>query len=161
MFSNSPQNIENQTNKAEDWFDEMVANLRYDQSLYEIDVLDEGKKKVYNTMMSGNQESMSNMGREFSTTYFVSRIIDEYFKELTKTKSAPNKMALELSHSKILVWAEIDEDDEIMEDALILTEAKINAYFSKYGFYISSTIVESSDGLKVPEHYKTIPIIKH
>lgn len=160
MTDNSHTTIK-QSDSAKEWFDSMVINLRYDQTLLENDILEEGKKQVYDTMMSGNQESMSNMGREFSTTYFVSQIIDAYFKELIKVKSSPRKIALELSHSKILVWVEIEEDDEVMEDALILTEAKINAYYSKYGFYISSTIVESSDGLITPEHYKSIPIIKN
>jgi hypothetical protein len=100
MIHQGSQNIENQPHKAKDWFDEMVANLRYDQSLYEIDVLDEDKKEVYNTMMSGNQETISELGRQFSTSYFVSKILENYFKELIKTNSAPNKIALELSHSR-------------------------------------------------------------
>ena len=36
--------IQNQTNNVEQWFDEMVANLRYDQALLEIDVL---KKSIF------------------------------------------------------------------------------------------------------------------
>ncbi len=150
--------IQNQPNNVQQWFDEMVTNLRYDQTLLEIDVLEENKKSIYNTLISGNQDMISHLGRQTSTAYFISKIVSDYFKELVKTKSKPKKIALELSDSKILVWAEVSEDDEVMEDGLILTEAKINAEYSKYGFHISSTIVEDCDGLPIPSHYKSVPI---
>lgn len=160
MVKDNPNKV-NQSIDSESWFDEMVANLRYDQTLYENDILEKDKKDVYDTMMSGNHEQLSDLGRQYSSTYFISKIVETYFKELVKAESKPNKLALELSHSQILVWAEILDDDDIMENALILAEAKINAYFSKYGFNISSTIVENSDCLQIPEHYKSVPIIKH
>ena len=150
--------VQNQPNNVQQWFDEMVTNLRYDQTLLEIDVLEENKKSIYNTLISGNQDMISHLGRQASTAYFISKIVSDYFKELVKTKSKPKKIALELSDSKILVWAEVSEDDEVMEDGLILTEAKINAEYSKYGFHISSTIVEDCDGLPIPGHYKSVPI---
>jgi len=150
--------VQNQPNNVQQWFDEMVTNLRYDQTLLEIDVLEENKKSIYNTLISGNQDMISHLGRQASTAYFISKIVSDYFKELVKTKSKPKKIALELSDSKILVWAEVSEDDEVMEDGLILTEAKINAEYSKYGFHISSTIVEDCDGLPIPSHYKSVPI---
>lgn len=161
MTAENPNKTQNQDVNVEVWFDKMVANLRYDQTLIENDILEEGKKEVYDTMMSGNHESMSDLGRKYSTTYFISTIIDKYFKELIKTKNKPNKIALELSHSNILVWAEIKDDDDMMENALILAEAKINAYFSKFGFNISSTIVEKCDGLEVPDHYKKVSVVNN
>ena len=148
----------NQQSSIEDWFDSMVANLRYDQELFKNEILEEGKKDVYTAMMTGDQNFLHNYARNTSSTYFIQNMVDAYFKELVKTNSKPNKLALELSNAKILVWAEIKEDDEIMEDALILTEAKINAAFSEYGFHVSSTIVEDSDGLEVPEHYRNVAI---
>ena len=150
--------IQNQTNNVEQWFDEMVANLRYDQALLEIDVLEENKKKIYDTLKSGNQDLINQLGRQESSAFLITRILTDYFRELVKTNSKPKKIALELSDSKILVWAEINENDEVMEDGLILTEAKMNADYSKYGFHISSTIVEDSDKLPVPSHYKNVPI---
>jgi hypothetical protein len=158
MVNQNMNVIQNQPNNVQQWFDEMVTNLRYDQTLLEIDVLEENKKSIYNTLISGNQDMISHLGRQTSTAYFISKIVSDYFKELVKTKSKPKKIALELSDSKILVWAEVSEDDEVMEDGLILTEAKINAEYSKYGFHISSTIVEDCDGLPIPSHYKSVPI---
>lgn len=140
------------------WFDEMVSNLRYDELLMNNGILDEDKKEVYSVMASGNQEKISYLARQASSAHFIVNMVDKYFKELIKSKRKPKKLALELSDSKILVWAEVAEDDDAMETALILAEAKVNANYSKYGFYISSTIVEESDGLAVPKHYKQVPI---
>lgn len=158
MVADSLHKNQNQANDIESWFDGMVANLRYDQTLLENEIIDDNKRKVYDAMISGNQEFMHNFGRQASSAYFITKMIESYLKELIKTQSKPNKLAFELSDSKILVWAEISEDDETMEDGLILAEAKINAEFTKFGFHISSTIVENSDKLEVPNHYKNIAI---
>lgn len=158
MVADKSNNTVNKPDGVDAWFDDMVANLRYDQTLLEIDVLEDEKKNVYNAMISGNQEILHSLARETSSAYFILNMVSKYFKELIKSKRKPNKLALELSDSKILVWAEILEDDELMENALILAEAKINADYSKYGFNISSTIVEDCDGLDVPTHYKNVAI---
>jgi len=148
----------NQDKSTEAWFDNMVANLRYDQTLLENEIIEEGKKEVYDALIAGDHDFMHNYARQASSAFFITNMVEAYFKELIQSKRKPSKIALELSNSKILVWAEIVEDDEPMEDALILAEAKINAYFSKYGFHISSTIVDDSDSLVVPEHYKSVAI---
>ena len=62
-------------------------------------------------------------------------------------------MALDLSDSKILAWVELFDDDEESEDNLIISEAKVNAEFEKFGFKISTTYVEVCDKLNVPPHY--------
>ncbi|CAA0238723.1 hypothetical protein ACE1MK_09290 [Tenacibaculum maritimum] len=149
---------QSQINNIEVWFDEMVANLRYDQTLIDNDIIGKEKKKIYNAMINGDNDFMHSYVRKTSSAHFISNIIDSYFKELHKSKSKPKSLALELSNSKILVWAEISEDDELMEDTLILAEAKINALYSKHGFHISSTIVEDCDNFTIPAHYKEIAI---
>lgn len=156
MVTENLNKNQNQLNDTEAWFDNMVANLRYDQSLIENEIIEEDKKKIYDAIISGNQNFMHSYARQSSSVFFITNMVEVYFKELLKSKSKPKNIALELSNSKILVWAEIKDDDEIMEDALILAEAKINAYFSKYGFHITSTIVEESDSLEVPRHYKKV-----
>ncbi len=158
MISDNLHKNQSQESATEAWFDSMVANLRYDQTLFENEILEGNKKKVYDAMISGDEDFIHNYARQTSSTFFITNMVEAYFKELIKTKAKPSKIALELSNSKILVWAEIVEDDELMEDALILAEAKINAFFSKYGFHISSTIVDDSDSLEVPEHYRNVAI---
>jgi len=116
------------------------------------------KKKFYDALIANDRDFMHSYARNASSAFFITNMVEAYFKELSKFESKPTKIALELSNSKILVWAEIKEDDESMEDALILTEAKINSYFYEYGFHISSTIIEDCDGLNVPSHYKNVAL---
>jgi hypothetical protein len=77
---------------------------------------------------------------------------------LSSLKHNPKKLGLELSNSKVLVWAEIYDNDDETEKALILAQAKVNARYSKFGFAISSTIVEECDQLAVPNHYHNVAI---
>ncbi|MEO0058972.1 MAG: hypothetical protein RLZZ312_619 [Bacteroidota bacterium] len=140
------------------WFDEMVSNIRYDQLLLKSDLLEKQKKEVYDAMISGNHDFMHNYARKNSSAFFIKNLIDSYFIELITRKKTPNRLALELSNSKILVWAEIMNDDEDTENALILAAAKVNNDFSKYGFHLSSTIVEKDDLMDVPAHYKEVTI---
>lgn len=158
MENSASQNLTNIQDISKNWFDEMVAHLRYDEQLFHNDIMDDDKKEFYNVMMDGNVEAMSSIVRNQSSTYFITRLIKDYFKELISSKKTPKRIAVELSDSKVLVWAEIYSNDEEMENALILSQAKINAQYSKFGFNISSTIVEDCDNLQIPNHYKSIPI---
>ncbi len=74
--------IQNQTNNVEQWFDEMVANLRYDQALLEIDVLEENKKKIYDTLISGNQDLINHLGRQASSAFFIKVFSFQYLNNL-------------------------------------------------------------------------------
>jgi hypothetical protein len=144
-----------ETNK---WFDDMVANLRIDQLLIQSDILEKQRKDVYEAMISGNHDFMHDYARKSSSAFFIKNLIDSYFIEIVERQAMPRKLALELSNSKVLVWAEIENDDEKTEDGLILTAAKINNDFAKYGFHVSSTIVEVDDQLEIPKHYKEVAL---
>lgn len=150
--------IPNPVNTPNNWFDEMVANLRYDEQLFNNDIMEKEQKQFYQSMIDGNTEDIVSTVREKSSSYFIGRLVNDYFKELISSKKHPKKLAIELSDSKILIWAEIFSNDEEMENALILSQAKTNAIYSKFGFHVSSTIVDDCDNFEVPSHYKNIPI---
>jgi hypothetical protein len=113
------------------------------------------KEKVENQPET-NQWFDEMVSKKTSSAFFIKNLINSYFKELGERRARPNRVALELSNSKVLVWAEIENDDELTEDALILSAAKVNYAFSTFGFHISSTIVEVDDKLNVPKHYKEV-----
>ena len=113
------------------------------------------KEKVENQSET-NQWFVEMVSKKTSSAFFIKNLIDSYFIELGERRARPNRVALELSNSKVLVWAEIENDDELTEDALILSAAKVNYAFSTFGFHISSTIVEVADKLNVPKHYKEV-----
>lgn len=140
------------------WFDEMVSNLRFDQLLLQTEVLEKQKKEVYEAMINGDDEFMHSYARKNSSAFFIKNLIDSYIIELIERNAIPNKLALELSNAKVLVWAEINDNNDDLEDAMILSAAKVNNEFSKYGFHISTTIVEEEDNLMIPKHYKEVII---
>ena len=138
------------------WFDDLIGSLRADELLLEKDMASEEKKKMYSTLFNGDERELNASSRSASSVYFIKNLVFDYFDELKAYNRQPLKLALELSDAKILVWAEVEDDDEDTEDALILAEAKANAKYSAYGFHISSTIIEKSDRLPVPPHYQTV-----
>ncbi len=157
MVAESNSNIDNQTDTNQ-WFEDMVSNLKIDQLLMQADLLEKQKKEVYEALISGDQEFMHNYARKSSSAFFIKNLIDSYFIELIERKALPKRLAFELSNAKVLVWAEINNEDERTEDGLILSAAKVNNEFSKYGFHISSTIVEKDDNLEIPNHYTEVVI---
>ncbi|MFP4042533.1 MAG: hypothetical protein ACLFNL_06475 [Bacteroidales bacterium] len=88
--------------------------------------------------------------------FFIEIMLLDYLDELRKKKAIPLRLAFDISKSKILVWAEINDDEEELEKRLILAEALVNSKYYPHGFSINSTIIEKSDNLPIPSHYKTI-----
>lgn len=145
-----------QTEAYNRWFDNLVDELRVDQLMIKADVLESHEKSMYDAMISDNQEYIHDYARKASSMFFFKSLVSSYIAELTDRKAQPIKLALDLSNSKLLVWAVINDDDETTENALILAAAKVNSDYGKYGFHISSTIVENSDNLPLPKHYRAI-----
>lgn len=139
------------------WFSKLISDIRVDKEMMESDIAPLDTKQFYTDAIL-NPEAMHSYARVHSTQYFIFKIVEDYFKELQSFKATPKKLAFSFSEAKILVWAEISDDDEPTERALILSEAKANSKYSNNGFYVSSTIVEESDGFKVPPHYQEIKI---
>ncbi|MBI9052461.1 MAG: hypothetical protein JEY96_01505 [Bacteroidales bacterium] len=144
------------TTGIEIWFDTLISQLKSDQIQLESNIASPEKKDLYSKLMSGKEEEFTEIMRDNSTIYFIEKLIVDYLYELKLRNCKPLKLALELSNSKVLVWAEIKDDDEKTEQDLILAEAKVNVKYDKYGFYISSTIIEKTDKLNIPTQYKPI-----
>lgn len=154
---NTP-NSSNTSKKMEEWFEGLLNSLKVDQIQLQTGTADEEKMRLYGNMINGKYHEMFSDMRSNSSQFFIEHLVKEYLLELKNQNVKTIHLALELSDAKVLVWTEINDDDERSEDGLILSEAKINAKYSKYGFHISSTIVESSDSIPVPPHYSLIRI---
>lgn len=141
-----------------DWFEKTISSLDVDQIMIETNTATPEKRKFYNMMANANADEINHMARNTSSIYFIGNLLEHYITELVSFKSLPIDLAFDLSDAKILVWAKIKDDDENTEDALLLAEARANASFSEHGFFISSTIVEESDNLSVPPHYKQMAL---
>jgi hypothetical protein len=150
------QNSNTIDNQIKDWFDNIVATLRKDEVLYETGMLDQEAKEIYDAFLSGNEPDIAYMAHSQAKMYFLKNMFFAYLSELKRRNAIPLKLAFDISKSKLLVWAEIEDDNERMEDELILAEAKVHYKYYPYGYSISSTIVEKSDNLQIPPHYETI-----
>ena len=157
MSNTSPSLTNNDVNeKMENWFENLVAGIRKDHLMLETNTAPENTTNLYNTLMNGTQTELFATTRGASSKYFIQTLLNDYFAELKKYKRSPLKMALDLSDAKVLVWAEIEDNDEETENTLILSEAKANAKYAAYGFYITSTIVDKTDNLAIPNHYQKV-----
>jgi len=156
-MSDTAQNITlESSNKLDQWFESMIGSIKVDHLQLQTKTATDDKTRMYNNIIEGRHSEMFSDMRNISSQFFIEDLVKEYLTELNERKVITHNLAFELSDAKVLVWAEIENFDESSEDGLILAEAKTNALFSKYGFHISSTIIEKGDNLTVPPHYLSI-----
>lgn len=136
------------------WFDEFIAAIRTHQLQLETDTASEGLKKMYDIAIHGTSNQLAELSKVSANQHFIKKIIVSYIKEVED--KMPKKLAFDLDDSEVLVWAEITDDKDEMEDFLLLAEAKVNAEFHKYGYDLTSTIVEERDNLSIPNHYSLV-----
>ena len=140
------------------WFDNFISNIFVHRIMMETDTAPSEIKQLYTDAMIEDYHSMSKTVRDQSTKYFIVKLVEYYFEQLKSFEISPQKLAFDFSDAKILVWAQISDEDDKSENALILSEARANLKYLETGFYISSTIVEESDNLEIPSHYHELKI---
>jgi hypothetical protein len=140
-----------------DWFESFISDLTVDKLMMETQTAPKATSDFYRSLIFDKPEMHSQL-RNASSMYFIEHILTDYMKELKSFDIKPQELAFDYSDAKILVWAQVADDDDKAEDAFILSEARANSKFSEHGFYISSTIVEQGDNLKVPSHYLRVDL---
>lgn len=136
------------------WFDNLVATLRTHQLQLETGTASSALQQAYAPMLAGDLDLMFRQNKTSAQKYFVGKIIYDYTQLLGNQR--PRKLALSFNDSEVLVWAEINDDDEGMERFLILAEAQINARYHDYGFDMTTMLVEAADAARVPNHYQLL-----
>lgn len=142
--------------KRDKWFDGVLNHLITDRLMLDTGVAPVETEEFYNAAIQANPYAMTKAIRQETTQFFIQNLVQFYFKELTSYNISPQKLAFDFSDAKILVWAQIADEDEDSEKALILSEAKANSKFSENGFFVTTTIVEESDNLRIPSHYHEV-----
>ncbi len=136
------------------WFEEFIAGIRTHQLMLEKRIASDVLIKLYDVLMSGNLDQMAALNKVNADQHFIKSIIINYIKIISD--KLPARLAFDTDDSEVLVWAEIQNDDEEMENALLIAEAEINSRFHRYGYDLTSTIVELRDNLQVPNHYSVV-----
>jgi hypothetical protein len=149
---NSNHFIGNQVTENSAWFDNLIATLRQHELQLETGTAPDEMINAYKVLMGNNQDEICKLNKQSAQMHFVSRIIYDYLKQLDK--NVPIKLAFDFNDSEVLVWAEVGDDDDQLEKALMRAESKINAKFHPYGFDMETMIVETADKLPIPNHYK-------
>lgn len=134
------------------WFDEFVATLRTHQVQLETKTAPKNLKDFYESIFGGNVEELLYTSQKKSQEFFVKKMIIHYLEELNN--DVPKKLAFDINDSEVLIWAEVEEDDEKLERKLIMAEATVNAKYHDFGYAMNSTIVAAEDGLSIPKQYK-------
>lgn len=138
---------------SEAWFDELLAAISTHKYMLENSLADQELKDFYSTLMGNNVDTIAHQGKAYAQKHFVARVLVDYLSLLNKQNCIPEHLAFDVNDSELLVWAEINDDNEQLEKQLILAEAEINAKYHNYGYDITSMIVEKSDRLSIPNHY--------
>lgn len=143
--------------KTKDWFEDTINSLGLDKMLYETGTLMPQKKRLYEDIASDSVKAMAEMGK-VSRQYYFSEIIVDFFTVLFQEKQSdvPFKIAMDYKDREVRMWLEIPDEDEILEDNIYLSEAKVNYKFESSGYGMSVTVVEKSDCINVPSHYITL-----
>ena len=148
-MTTTTQSVQNIT---EQWFDDLVSTLRTHQLMIETQTANEETKKVYDVLIGGSELDVAHLSRSLSQRQIIKSILWDYLNAIKDNK--PQKMAFDYNDSEVLVWAQVNENDEQLEKQLYLAEAKINAKYHQYGFDMTSMIIESCDNVPIPNHYK-------
>ncbi|MEO7046838.1 MAG: hypothetical protein ABI091_16165, partial [Ferruginibacter sp.] len=151
-----PINSDINQDELDNWFESFIDDIKTDHLLLSTGIANEDKRNLYKAIINNDGLGLAKRARDVSTMVFIKALVQEYLKELVHQKNMPLKLALGLSDSKILVWSEIEDNNEEMEEALLIAEAKVNGKYYNHGFYINSTIIESCDNISIPPHYQKI-----
>jgi len=143
--------------EGEEWFSQLIHAINTDKVMFESGTLPKEKATVYSDLFTGKVDKLISNNKKITHEYFTQKIVVEYLNELLGNRKAKvNQLALDVSGTSLLVWAEINDDDENTEKDLILSEAKINAAYSDHDYYISTTIVEKNDNVPIPDQYQML-----
>ena len=138
------------------WFDEFIGNLRAHEAMIQTDAAPKNMEEFYKTMITGSDNQIQAISREISSRHFLTLIVTEFLSEIQSVKDKILNIAINLSNTKVSVWAVTNDDDEVSAKKIIIAEAKVNAKYFKYGFYIDAMIMEKSDNYPVPNHYQKL-----
>ncbi|SCC41485.1 hypothetical protein GA0116948_10822 [Chitinophaga costaii] len=146
------------TTDRDNWFDTLIASIKADKLMLDTNTAPLDKIQQYAVFMQDNVIEVANFTKKKLDALIVSEIIVTYFKLLKETSGHPKKLALDLNmrQGEILTWIEIGDGQEDFEDELLLIQAQINAKYHTAGYDMTATIVEESDHLTIPAHYKVI-----
>jgi len=142
-------------NSMDEFFDKTIHDIKTDKILLKNKSANQERIDFYNAVKESKKDLIewAKIGQNLLSQNDLREILVYYLGLLEEFRQEYLKLALILRGTKILVWAEIGEDDSNAEESLYIAEAKANAKFRLTNFRIDTTIVENCDKIDVPTHY--------
>lgn len=137
----------------EAWFENLIYGIKTDQLPSRSVMEDENTKALYQHIIADDDSTFFTNIRREATQVLVKNVILKFLHEVIERNALPDRLAFAHTPTTILVWAEIDDDNEALEDNILLAETKTNAYARQFDLAIETLIVEKSDLLRIPDHY--------
>lgn len=110
--------------------------------------------------VKGNDDAMMQSIRSALNIRFIEAMMEQYLDYLGNMEKLPLRLAFAFGPTTVLVWAEVEDDDEKMILDLLLAEANLVPKFSQQGAYMKTMAVEKSEERKVPKGYIEFPLHK-
>jgi hypothetical protein len=140
------------------WFVNLIDILksRFSQQKNQLINIHKEESDIAFSHVVEDYSTAMHQSRIASQKFFTTQILKVYIDEIHSLTNMPDLIGLAIGHNEILVWCQINDDDDEMENNLFLAEAKANADQTNSGISISTTIVERSEIISIPSHYKLL-----
>lgn len=140
--------------KAHEFFSDMVTKLNVTEFLYNNKGLSDQEYRMWTAAINKNLEPMMLANRVATNVACANKAFEEFMLALRAEKDVKlRKLAVDISRSKLLVWAEVEDDDDSSMRSVLYADSVANLKMEDLGFSVSATVVEKSDCVPVPSHY--------
>ena len=150
-------NTKNKETGFDYFIDQVAAYIKGEELEITAGVAPTQKKEIWEQIFKGNYLPMLKVNQNNNNEILGVQIALSFIQNLKAIhKSKPHKLALSQKNNKVYIWAEIaDGDDETME-AILASVIDANFEHRDSGISLSPMIVEQSDNLSVPAHFKVL-----
>jgi hypothetical protein len=140
------------------WFSSMIHSLKTDKMLLDTDTASTQIKAFYDAIINDDVVAMGAQSKAAMNQLLTKQAVFTFFSHLLKSGHLPQRLAFDVAHSSLLVWAVVPDDDYDAEKALYLAQAAVNAELHQADYRVSATVVEVSDRLETPSHYEEVAL---
>ena len=139
---------------AHEFFSDIVTKLNVTEFLYNIKGMSEREYQMWSAAINKNLEPMMLSSRIATNVMCANKAFEQFMLALRMEKNVKlRKLAVDISKSKLFVWAEVEDDDDASMRSILYADSVANLKMEDLGFSVSATVVEKSDCVPVPSHY--------
>ncbi len=141
--------------QRESWFSQLVHSIRVTEMQLNTSTLSDDETHIMESLIAGNNVPLMVDIEAKTREFFVRIALKRFIGLLSESKVGYNNLAFDIKGSTVIAWLEVADTDENAKDAIVTAEAKTNALMIELlsETRLCSTIVESRDKQKIPNHF--------